>query len=101
MTSERTAPSWLYQVGSGDWRRKELMIGDIHRPQRITRTACSTRPSSPPALNRPLIGRRLRSSSAVSSAKLMLNSGAAIDQLMTPASNSAQNSRTPPATSPR
>ena len=32
----RIAPSWLYQVGSPIGRRNDLMIGDIHRPQRST-----------------------------------------------------------------
>ena len=64
------------------------MTGAIHRPQRSTRIACSTRPTTPRALNRPWIGRRLRCSRAVSSTRLMLNSGAASDQLITPESNS-------------
>ena len=36
------------------------MIGAIHRPQRRTRTPCSTRPSTPLGLKRVLIGLRLR-----------------------------------------
>ena len=88
-TSERTAPSWLYQDGSADWRRKVLMIGAIHRPQRITLTASSTSPCAPAPENRPRIGLRLRSRIAVRKIALIANSGAANDQLMTPESDSA------------
>ena len=66
-TPDRIAPSWLYQVGSGDWRRNELMIGAIHSPQRSTRTPCSTRPSTPLGLTSVLIGLKLRCSAASSS----------------------------------
>ena len=62
----RTAPSWLYQDGSGDWRRKELMTGAIHRPQRSTRTACSIRPSKPAGLTNCFSGVRLRPNRAAS-----------------------------------
>ena len=64
------------------------MTGAIHRPQRSTRIACSTRPTTPWALNRPRIGPVLRCRSAVRNTRLMLNSGAASDQLITPDSDS-------------
>ena len=41
------APSWLYQVGSPIGRRNELMIGDIHRPQRRTWIMFCVSPTSP------------------------------------------------------
>ncbi len=64
------------------------MIGAIHKPQRMTRTVCATRPSIPAWLTSPLMGRRLRSNRQFNSTKLIPNSGAAIDQLITPASDS-------------
>ncbi len=97
----RTAPSWLYQAGSGDWRRKELMTGAIHRPQRSTRTACSTRPTKPRALKSCFSGDSERLNSAASTKKLIENSGAAMPQLMTPDSDSLKNSRTPLPLGPR
>ncbi len=64
------------------------MMGAIHRPQRCTRTAWVTTPASPSRVNRWRSGSRLRLKIAVSTIRLMLNSGAAIDQLMTPARES-------------
>ena len=43
------------------------MTGAIHKPQRNTRTPCSTRPSTPAGLKSVLIGRKLRLSAASSS----------------------------------
>ena len=62
------------------------MTGAIHRPQRSTRTACSTRPSTPSAdqlLDRPQASLQRRIEQDV----VDENSGAASDQLITPESD--------------
>ena len=77
------------------------MTGAIHRPQRSTRTACSTRPSKPSALTSCFSGDSERWNRAASTKKLIEKSGAAMPQLMTPDSDSLKNSRTPPPLGPR
>src|SRR5689334_14664926 len=92
----RTAPSWLYHVGSPIGRRNDLMIGDIHRPQRRTPIITSVRPTSPSRVNRARIGQVSRRKYASRNVRLMANSQAGMDHSMTPESDSANRRLTPP-----
>src|SRR3954466_11665753 len=92
------APSWLYQVGSPIGRRNELMIGDIHRPQRSTKIMFSDSSISPARVASDRIGAGSLRKYAVMKARLIANSQAATDQLRTPARASANSTPTPPVT---
>src|SRR5436305_882841 len=85
----RTAPSWLYQVGSPIGRRNDLMIGDIHRPHRRTPIIVSVRLTIPARVNRARIGQGSRRNQASRNVRLMANSQAGIDHSITPARASA------------
>ena len=89
-------PSWLYQVGSPTGRRNELMMGDIHKPQRRTSIMfwlSSTRPS---LVKSDLMGAVSRRKQAAMKVRLSAKSQAGMAQLMTPAKASANNRFTPP-----
>src|SRR5262245_64608741 len=96
----RIAPSWLYHVGSPVGRRNDLMIGDIHKPQRRTAIITSDRPASPSRVNRARTGQASRLKYASRNVRLMAKSQAGIDHSITPASASANNRPTPPVVSP-
>src|SRR6478752_2961879 len=84
-TTVRTAPSWLYHVGSPIGRRNDLMIGDIHRPHRKTEIIVSVRPASPSRVNRARTGHGSRRKYASRNVRLIANSHAGIDHSITPA----------------
>src|SRR4051812_16820322 len=84
----RTAPSWLYHVGSPIGRRKELMIGDIQRPQRRTTIRFSPSCASPSFVKKLRIGVVSFWKYAVMKVRLIANNHAAVDQLIRPASDS-------------
>ena len=79
------APSWLYQVGSPIGRRNELMIGDIHRPQRRTWIMFCVSPTSPSRVASEVIGPASFWKYAAMKARLIAKSHDGIEKLMTPA----------------
>ena len=95
----RIAPSWLYQVGSPIGRRNELMIGDIHRPQRRTWIMFCVSPTSPSRVASAVIGPASLWKYAAMNVRLIAKSHDGIDKLMTPARASAKSRLTPPVTS--
>src|SRR5438132_12188589 len=100
-TNVRIVPSWLYQVGSPTGRRNDLMIGDIHRPQRNTASMLSVRPIMPSRVKSALIGPASLRKYADKNVRFSANSQAGIDHSMTPAKLSAKKRLTPPVTVPR
>src|SRR3954470_18257501 len=77
----RTAPSWLYQVGVPIGRRKELMMGDIHRPHRSTWIMFSASWVIPSFVKSSRIGAGSFQKYALMNVRLIAKSQAAVDQL--------------------